>query len=364
MAEGFIYARKDRRRTGRRWYAVLRVNGGRQFHSAEPNTREAAKRLLADLQRDRAAGTIDQRDLTLSQYLQSWLTTVRPSVAPATWKQHESIVRLHLLPALGRHRLSDLSVAAVRSYLSGSRLDPQSTRHHRATLRRALADAHRDGLVTRNVAALAEPPKLTRKERPTLDAAHTRRLIDGTRDDRLGPLWTLAVTTGMRAAEMIGLQWEDIDGATLHVRHTLHWLDGKPVLMEPKTRKSRRSIHLTDVAIDALERQRKRQLEDRMKAGRPGKDGLVFTNRFGYAYRGNNLVPFLHDATDRLDLPRVTVHDLRHSCATLLHSMGVPIEVIADILGHSSTRVTADLYRHRVPELAKDAAAAMQRAVG
>jgi integrase len=366
--EGFLYKKRDRRRKVDRWYAVLTADGRRHYHAAEPNTRDGAKRLLAELQRDRKAGVLGSRDLTLGAFLQSWLETVKLSgtLAPATVKQHESGIRLHIAPALGDRNLSALSVAEVRALLAGkSVLDPQSRRHHRATLRRALADALRDGLVTRNVAALAEPPKLTRRERPVLTAAEARRLIDGTRDDRLWAYWTLAVTVGMRSAELLGLTWDAVEEGRLHVRYTLHRDEaGQPVLMPPKTAKSRRTIPLPAIAVQALDATRKQQLAERMKAGKPGREGLVFTTRDGIPYRGENMAPRLHRITARLGLPRVNPHDLRHSAATILYSLGIPTPTIADMLGHSSTRVTDDLYRHRVAALQDEAVAAMQRAVG
>lgn len=363
MSEGFTYRKRDRRRKTSRWYAVLKVDGGRQFHAASPNTREAAKDLLAELQRERRAGVSGSRTLTLGEYLSGWLQTVRPSMAPATWKQHESICRLYLAPGLGRRPLSGLRVGDVRAYLRRTDLDAQTLRHHRATLRRALADARRDGRLTENVAALAEPPRLDRRERPTLTPDEARRLIDGTRSDRLWACWVVMVTAGLRAAEVLGLQWEDIDGGELHVRNTLHWIDGGPGLMDPKTAKSRRTVPLTAIAIEALGVHRKRQLEERMKAGKPGTSGYVFTTAEGLPCRGENLSARLHVLLEGLGLPRVNPHDLRHTAATIMVAAGVPIEKVAAILGHSSVRITNDLYLHLRPGDLQSAADAMQRAI-
>jgi integrase len=304
--------------------------------------------------------------LTLGAYLRGWLVDVRPKLAPATWRKHESVVRVHLIPALGSRRLPALSVGEVRQYLNEAKLDPQSVRHHRGTLRRALADALRDGLITRNVAALAEPPRMSKPERTILTAVQVRRLIDGTREDRLHAYWTLAVTTGMREAEMLALTWEniDLDAATVTVAATLHRVDGEWKTRDPKTEKSRRTIPLTPVAIDALRLHRIRQLEEQAEKGVMGKAGLVFATSRGQPLHGSNLSKLLYANLDRLGLPRVTVHDLRHSAATVLFAAGVPLPVISDILGHSTIRVTADLYRHRVPELSLDAARRMQEAVG
>lgn len=324
-------------------------------HKHRPSDRDCpeSKANLVELLRLRDYGApVAGHTLTLGKYLQGWLEDVRPSLAPATWRKHESICRVHLVPALGGYRLSDLSVGVVNGFLANSRADAQTRRHWRSTLRRALGDAIRDGLIVRNVAGLAAPPRLTRRERPTLNADEARVLMDGTRDDPLHPLWVLAVTTGMRLAEMLALTWEDVnlDAATVTVTTTLHRIDGQWQRRDTKTDKSRRTVHLPPVTVTALR-----------AIWRPA--GMVFVSRNGYPLHGSNLPRELHAATDRLGLPRVNIHDLRHSAATILYAMGVPLEAIADMLGHSTSRITADLYRHRVEAIQRDAAAAMERAL-
>jgi len=152
-----------------------------------------------------------------------------------------------------------------------------------------------------------------------------------------------------------------VPGPSLTVRHQLAREDGEWVRRPPKTAKGRRTIPLTPLGVEALRARRETQREDR---GIPSTDGLVFTSERGHPLHGENTVKRLYDALDAAGLPRVTQHDLRHSCATLLFSLGVPIEVIADILGHSSSRFTADLYGHRVAALSVDATNRMQEALG
>lgn len=349
----------------RRWVAKVSMPDGSRPSASSPDKAEA-KRLLAELLRLRDAGARpDDHRVTVGTYLTRWLADVRPALAPATWRKHESIVRVHLVPELGGRRLSELSVSEVRGFLSRGARDAQTVRHHRATLRRALADALRDGLVSRNVAALAEPPKMARKERPILTSAQAKRVIAETRDDPMHALYVLALTTGMREAELLGLPWRnvDLDAPSVTVTQTLHRVDGEWTPAEPKTLKSRRTIPLTDVAVAALRSRKARQLEDRAKAGKLGL-GLVFTTPTGAPIHGSNLLPVWYAHLARLGLPRITIHDARHSAATIMFERGVPLAVIADILGHSTMRVTADLYRHRVPELSVDAARRMQEAVG
>lgn len=220
--------------------------------------------------------------------------------------------------------------------------------------------------MSRNVAALAEPPSLPSRERTVLTADQVRALIDGTRDDRLRALWILLATTGLREAEALGLLWADLDpdAATVTVRATLQRVDGEWQRRPPKTARSRRTVYLPSVTVDALREHRRAQMAEWLAAGRPGELGLVFITPRGRPIHGTNLSKLLYAHLDRLGLPRVTIHDLRHSAATMLYAEGVPLEAIADMLGHSTVRVTQDLYRHRVEHIQKGAADAMQRALG
>lgn len=225
----------------------------------------------------------------------------------------------------------------------------------RGTLRRALQDAVRDGLLNRNVAALAEPPPMHKAERTYLTTAQVRHLIEGARDERLWPLWVVIVTTGLRVSEALGLAWSDVGPDSVTVRHQLARQDGEWVRREPKTRRSRRSVALIPIAVEAMAEQRRRQDEERGEYPQP-IDGLVFTTPTGAPIHATNLLPELRRTLAELGLPKVTVHDLRHSAASMMLTAGVPLPVIADVLGHSTMRVTADLYAHVGVELRRDAA--------
>lgn len=346
-----------RRSRDKRWVAMVTMpNGKRRSRSAASKAEGLANLRELLRQRDQAIPQ-DPRDVRLGPYLQRWLDDVRPRLAPATWRKHESVVRVHLVPGVGQLRLSELSVNDCRRLMGriGAELDPQTVRHVRSTLRRCLADALRDGLVIRNVAALAEPPPMHKAERTYLTTAQVRRLIEEGRDDRLWPLWVVIVTTGLRVSEALGLAWSDVGPDSVTVRHQLARIDGEWVRSAPKTRRSRRTVALIPVAVEALAEQRRRQDVERGDHPRP-IDGLVFTTPTGAPIHATNILPPFRALLARLGLPRVTVHDLRHSAASMMLAAGVPLPVIADILGHSTVRVTADLYAHVGVELRRDAA--------
>lgn len=342
------------------WVAEVSLSNGHRRRRMAPTFAEARK-ALAVLQRAATAGATESPS-RLGPFLERWVTSDH-DWAPATRRKHESIVRVHLVPALGDLRLSELSPRDVEAVLSRAGVGPRVAFHIRATLRRALEDARREGLVTINAAALARSRAVRVPERVVLDAAQARALIDSTRGTEWGPLWCVLVTTGLRISEALGLAWSDVDLATpaITVRHTLHRVDGEWQLRPPKTDKSRRTVALTRLAADALRQQRERQAAER---GAVGLDGLVFTTSTGMPVHGTNLLPKLRDALAAAGLPKVSIHDLRHSAATMLYALGVPLPTIADLLGHSTVRVTADLYRHRVAELQRDAADRLQGALG
>jgi integrase len=297
-------------------------------------------------------------------------------------------VRLWLIPALGRIALARLSPVDVERTLAeflksgrpvggtaaakGTRgrqrtISPLTVRHIRATLRMALADAERDGLATRNAAALARPPRVPSQAIAYLTGEQVRRLLDATADDVNGALYATLVGTGLRLGEALGLGWPDVDliTGTVSVRRSMALrADGSYGLAEPKTVKSRRTVPLTAVARLALQRQRVRQAEWRLAAGTAWQDtrALVFTDAIGRGLRPRDV----SYACARLRVPglaKVRLHELRHTFATLALAQGVGLATVADLLGHSGVAITAQHYAAVVPELKRDAADAVDRAL-
>lgn len=346
-------------------------------------SRATVSRGLERLKRDAAQGEAPPARVTVAEYLVRWLEAERARLRLATWRSRELHVRRYIGPAIGGLRLARLAPADVErmtTALVDAGLAARTAASARVTLRRALGDALRDGLVVRNAAALARPPRIASRSmepgRDYLVPADVRRLIDATADHPLGPLVALAVTTGMRQGELLGLSWPDVDmdARTLTVRRALAraWVvrDGERVqgwaLQEPKTPASRRTVHLAGAAMAALERRRTAQEAERAAAGTAWQDvaGLVFTDRMGRWLRGFDIGHAFPAMLRTAGLPRIPFHGLRHSAATALLSVGVPLRTVADVLGHSTITITADTYAAVVPELRRDAADAMDRALG
>jgi integrase len=294
----------------------------------------------------------DQRE-TLADYLASWLRErIRPSKRPSTYRTYEYIVRVHLAPALGRVAVARLDVRQVQKFLNAkgqSGLSAQTVGHIRAVLRAALGDAMRWGLVERNAAALAEPPRVRRRIVAAMSPEEASAIFGAVSNDRLAALYVLALTTGLRQGELLGLRWADLDqdGRTLKVERAV----------EPKTERSRRTVTMTPLAVDALRGHRLAQLNERMAAGSAWTaTDLVFTTHEGGPLDGVNVTHRLHVLLGTAGLPQLRFHDLRHGCASLLLAEGVHPRVVMEVLGHSQIALTMNTYSHVIPALQVDAA--------
>ena len=363
--EGAIYTTSEGRLRGS--IALPHPDGNRTIRRyVSGRTRAEVVRNLDKLRKEAEAGFPTGE--TTGAYLGRWIVTVQPRLRASTHREYVRHVADYWRP-LADVPLTRLTPVLIERTMAGlrDRLSAQTVRHARSTLRRALHDAQRDGLVTRNVAALARPPRLARLEMRSLSPADVGRLVNLTADADHGPLFAVAVGSGLRLGELLGLRWADVDlkGRSLVVRRSLARAHGGGYeLAEPKTRRSRRTVMLPAVALDGLRRQKARQAPAKLAAGTAWQsDGLVFTDAIGQPLQPSAVSHAFHTAAQRLGLP-VRLHDLRHTAASLMLGAGVPLKVVSEALGHSSIAITADTYSHVTPELRREAADAMDRVLG
>ena len=339
--------------------------------------REALER-LDSLRASLAAGPGLPAEVTVGRYLQHWVHEVLPlsDIARTTADSYAQIARLYVIPSIGKRRLDQLSPADVRGMLARLRdegLSGNTQRLARAVLRRALRTAEADGLVTRNVAAIVDGVRLTKNEGRTLTPEQARTLLLTATAYPWEALVTVLLSLGVRKGEALGLAWSDIalDGspATLSVRRGLKIDDrGGLYLDEPKTPGSRRTIHLPLPLIDVLRRHRATQAAARLEYGADwgghwAQHDLVFTTSIGTPLDPSRVNKEVQAITERAGLGRWTPHELRHSAASILIASGVPLKVISEMLGHSSIRVTADVYGHLLEPARAEAAQAMGAAL-
>jgi integrase len=279
---------------------------------------------------------------------------------------------VHLVQGLGRIPLAKLTPQHVQLFYSRKLAEGLSTstvHHIHGTFHRALKDAMLMGLVQRNVTEMVRAPRRGSREMIALTEQQAKHLMSLVEGDRFEALYVLALTTGMREGELLGLRWQDVDvdRATLQVRLNVQEADGKFVIAETKTAYSRRNIALTKTAIEALRRHRIRQNAERLALGAAwnGSYDLIFPNTIGGIMIPDNLVkrsfkPLLAKA----DLPDMRFHDLRHTAATLLLSRGVNPKVVSEMLGHADISITLCIYAHVTPNMQQAAVAVMDSLFG
>ncbi len=334
--------------------------------------REVAERLKVALRDQQQGLPVVSEKLTVAQYLTRWLeASAKPSVKTKTYEGYESIVRVRVVPRIGRTTLSKvtpLDLQVLYADLQRDGLSSRSAHHTHRVLHRAFGQAVRWNLIPRNPCDGVTPPKPKRSEMRVLSQAQVGAFLDATRDHPAHALYVLAVTTGMRQGELLGLRWEDVDldATRLVVRRALQRQnEAGLVFVEPKTSRSRRTIVLSQRAVAALRRHRTRQLEQRLLVGSDWQDqDLVFCNQVGGPLDPSWQRQTFYDALRLADLPTIRFHDLRHTAATLLLVRGVHFKVVSEMLGHATVTLTLDTYSHLVPVLHAQAAAAMDELLG
>ena len=359
--EGTVSHRRDGR-----WEARISTADGRR-RVAYARTREDASVALQRLQREAVSGLpVPPERLTVRAFMTGWVEGKEAKLRPSTATRYRQLVVAQIVPTWGRLRLARLSPQDVDSGLARLQeggLSPRTCSHVLAVLRAALHDARRWGLLAQNVAQLASPPRVPRQEPHLLSPADVGSILDSLTDDpQLRRLATVAVHAGLRQGELLGLRWQDVDAeaAELHVTQALQRVEGAYRLVEVKSASSRRSVPLTPDARDALEDQRRWQLEAKLAAGGRWREpipGLVFTTDRGQPINGPALTHGFERALATAALPVIRWHHLRHGFAGLLLASGADLASVSHLLGHSSVALTASTYAGIAPSLRRDAVA-------
>ena len=362
--EGSIYFRTS----DEKWVGSITLENRRRRVFYGKTRKEVQEKLKVALREQQQGTLVTAPRQTLAQFLTDWLeNSQRQSVRPRTYERYEELVRLHIAPALGRYELQKLSAQHLQAFYAKKAeegLSATTINHFHNVLHKALDTAVKWNLVARNVCDLVSPPRRKRYEVHPLTLEQVHKLLAVVEGHEMEALFRLALATGLRRGELMGLKWQDInlDAGVLQVRRILSRVPSKMpgkgyVEAEPKTQKSRRSVVIAPFALEALKQHRERQREAEITAGPLWQDhDFVFCTSIGtHLNPTRDMLDQLKVLLKKAGLPDIRFHDLRHSAATLLLSVGVHPKVVQEILGHSQISITMDVYSHVLPGMQQEA---------
>ena len=356
--EGNIRLRSDGR-----WEARYTLPGGKS-RSLMAKTRQDVREKLTEALRNLDRGITAPQDnrQTVGEYLATWLETKKTTVEYSHWKRCETVIRLYVLPMIGRTPLTKLTAQQIQqiyAHVLGLGRAPNTVAKIHIALHKALEDALRLDLVSRNVADLVDKPKDRHREMAIYTPEQIRRLIEAARGDRLEPIYILFPTTGCRLGELLGLRWEalDLERGEMRVTAAMKDVGGKRWMGEPKTERSRRTIPLTELAVLSLRQHHINQTSERLKhGGNWNPQHLVFCTKNGTAisqtnFRKQYYIPMLEKA----GLPYIRPHDQRHTNASVQLNAGEQVHLVSAWLGHANPSTTLNIYGHIVPGMKEQA---------
>jgi integrase len=338
--------------------------GRRQVTRSGFRTKKEAEAALETTLAAETAGVAEVHSLRVGTYLHQWLEGKR-ALRPTTRRGYEIHVRLYLDPRIGDMRIADLRPHHVDRLYGDLLADPANRvtattiRHIHATLRSALNTAVRRRLIPWNPALHVELPERASRPTSVWTPEELGAFLDSIADHRLYAYFHLVAVAGLRRGEALGLHWKSVDFGSNVIRVSQQLVDAGrgAYLAKPKTRSGVRAVPLDSLTMAVLAAHHERQQEERDLWGRGWTDtGLVFTREDGTPYRPEYLTHLFRRLVEAADLPRIRLHDLRHTSASLALAAGIPVKVVSARLGHSSTVITSDLYTHVIPAVAQDAA--------
>ena len=368
--------RGSTKKRGGKWTVILDEGRGadgrrRQRWISGFATKASAQARLTELLAARATGAyVPPSKNTVAAFMAQWLDARRSQLRPSTMHGYTKIVRAYIVPKLGAVELQALTPPRINAFYQwllehGRRdgkggLSGRSIGHVHRVLHRAMRDAVRWRALSSNPVDLADPPKAQPTTMKTWTPAELRAFLDAMAHDRLIGLWTLAATTGARRGELLGLRWQDVDldRGRVSIVQTLNDVDNKLVIGEPKTARSKRTISLDATTVEALRAHRRNQQGEIMAFGRADwpAHGLTFTTEIGEPIRPAWLTRAFQQRVKSAGVPKIRLHDLRHTCASIMLAAGVPAKMASERLGHSSIAITLDTYSHVLLPMEQDAA--------
>jgi integrase len=358
------------------WHTIDPATGNRVQHSKGGfKTKGAAQaHLNGIMSRVQEGSWQPDKPITVKELLNDhWFPAQKTrDLRPSTLWQYRNVIDAWIVPNIGGIKVAALTPAVVnemvdtlRTAKSSRGLEGLSTRSAQLTvqvLKSACAWALVNGLLTRDPVGGIKRPRSKARVMQVWDTEQAKTFLDHTKNDRLAFAWSLALTRGLRRGEICGLRWSnvDLDKGVIRINETRLVVGSKVVESTPKTEEGRRSIPLDPSLVAILRRHKTRQASEKLAAGKAYQDdGYLLTDELGRPYRPDRLSCWFADKLATAKLPRIRLHDTRHTAGTLMLASGVSTKVVTEMLGHSSPTITLAIYAHVLPGMAEEAGAAL-----
>lgn len=352
------------------WYLVLEqrdskgkrklkwISPRKELGLSKPATKKQAEELLIKKLREMQEGTyFEPSKATVGEYMKEWLRLYcKPSLKENTYLLYEGMVRNHINPLIGTVPLNHLRPGHIQSLLAekNKELAASTVNKIHAIIKQALEHAVDWEFVPRNVARKVTPPSAKSGPAEAWTAAEAKRFLLAVKDDRLYPLYLLALTTGMRRGELLGLRWIDVDlnERKLTIKQTLVNSPTGGRIEEPKTAGSARTIIISEKMVTVLKEHQDRQQNELNLLNNEGLDnGLVFTNTKGKPYNPSNVRRGFARTIKKIGLRHIPFHGLRHTYASILIDRRADAKAVSGRLGHTDIKMTLGTYTHTTSEM-------------
>ena len=350
------------------------ANGKRRYHNHtfRGTKKDAQTWLNGALRRLDLGEPIEQSAMLCSEFFEQWLTTAaKPRVRNRTFELYEQTFKAYILPALGSKQLAEvqsLDLQTLYVNLQKKGLKPQTVRRVHNLLHNSFNQAMRWQLMNQNPATLVDPPRIGKRELKVLDKDSARVFLDAAKPERYAPVFTFLLATGCRPGEAFGLKWSNVDwqAGTITIVRSLYWRPKRQgwELTEPKTTASRRTIPLGKAMMKTLGDWKRRQAEERLKAGSEWQNhDFVFTKLTGAPLDLETLRDRFKVVTKRAGLSGLRLYDLRHTCASILMAEGQNPKVVSERLGHANIALTLGTYSHISKGMQEEASQKLENAL-
>ncbi|MEK3890204.1 site-specific integrase [Bacillus sp. FSL K6-3431] len=329
--------------------------------TSEKKARKSMIDMIAEINK---GGYVEPTNKNLGEYLDEWLKHKEKRVAYGTYLHYEGFVRNHIKPAIGNVKTHELKPMQLQLFYDGlldaGVLSARSIHHIHRIISNALNLGVRMGEVQRNIASAVDPVTVKKKELNYWDVEDVNKYVEVARSHKHFIAFYLAIFTGMRQGEVLGLKWDalDFDNKTIHVHRAIKRKEGGHVLDDLKNDPSYRSISMSESLMFELKKHKTRQKEEKLKLGEDYDDqGFVVATAVGSFVLPTNIGRAFRIMLKKTKVKQIRFHDMRHTHASLLFSQNIHPKIVQERLGHSSIQITLDTYSHMLPNMQEAAAA-------